>query len=89
MQPLENYGVRCISMGFLMEDRDAAVWRGPMVMGAVEKLLHARTLFARVASFSGVDWGTLDVLVVDMPPVSAAYLRFRVLGLCESHKLAL
>jgi len=56
MQPLENYGVRCISMGFLMEERDAAVWRGPMVMGAVEKLLK------------GTDWGPLDVIVVDMPP---------------------
>jgi len=56
MIPLENYGVRCMSMGFLMKDNDAAVWRGPMVMGAVEKLLN------------GVQWGDLDVLVVDMPP---------------------
>eukprot|EP00232_Nephroselmis_pyriformis_P012953 CAMPEP_0182875912 /NCGR_PEP_ID=MMETSP0034_2-20130328/13824_1 /TAXON_ID=156128 /ORGANISM="Nephroselmis pyriformis, Strain CCMP717" /LENGTH=325 /DNA_ID=CAMNT_0025008669 /DNA_START=52 /DNA_END=1029 /DNA_ORIENTATION=+ len=56
MVPLLNYSVKCMSMGFLMEEDAAAVWRGPMVMGAVEKLLH------------GVAWGELDVLVVDMPP---------------------
>ncbi|KAK3275213.1 hypothetical protein CYMTET_16646 [Cymbomonas tetramitiformis] len=54
--PLENYGVRCMSMGFLMKADDAAVWRGPMVMGAITKLLQ------------GVEWAPLDVLVVDMPP---------------------
>ncbi|KAH7295041.1 hypothetical protein KP509_27G030000 [Ceratopteris richardii] len=56
MIPLENYGVRCMSMGFLMEKDAPAVWRGPMVMSALEKLIR------------GVKWGELDVLVVDMPP---------------------
>ncbi|KAI5072749.1 hypothetical protein GOP47_0012855 [Adiantum capillus-veneris] len=56
MIPLENYGVRCMSMGFLMEEDAPAVWRGPMVMSALEKLIR------------GVRWGELDVLVVDMPP---------------------
>jgi ATP-binding protein involved in chromosome partitioning len=55
--PFERYGVRLMSLGFLIEDRDTAViWRGPMVMKALEQLL------------GDVDWGALDVLVVDMPP---------------------
>lgn len=56
MVPLENYGVKCMSMGFLMEKDAPIVWRGPMVMSALEKLTR------------GVAWGNLDVLVVDMPP---------------------
>lgn len=56
MIPLENYGVRCMSMGFLMEKDAPAVWRGLMVMSALEKLVR------------GTAWGKLDVLVVDMPP---------------------
>lgn len=54
--PLQNYGVRCMSMGFLMEKDAPAVWRGPMVMSALERLI------------TGVSWGEVDVLVVDMPP---------------------
>ena len=54
--PLENYGVKCMSMGFLMEAEDPIVWRGPMVMGALGQLL------------SDVEWAPLDVLIVDMPP---------------------
>jgi ATP-binding protein involved in chromosome partitioning len=53
---MENYGVKCMSMGFLMEKDAPAVWRGPMVMSALEKLVR------------GVSWGKLDVMVVDMPP---------------------
>jgi len=54
--PFERFGVRIMSLGFLV-DRDAAViWRGPMVMKALEQLLR------------DVDWGTLDFLLVDMPP---------------------
>ncbi|CAM6037001.1 unnamed protein product [Sphagnum compactum] len=56
MIPMENYGVKCMSMGFLMEKDAPAVWRGPMVMSALEKLVR------------GVSWGKLDVMVVDMPP---------------------
>eukprot|EP00894_Picocystis_sp_ML_P000897 jgi/Pico_ML_1/51414/g2447.t1 len=56
MIPLENFGVKCISMGFLLDQGEAAVWRGPMVMGAIDKLLK------------GCEWGELDVLVIDMPP---------------------
>ncbi|XP_072292287.1 iron-sulfur cluster transfer protein NUBPL isoform X2 [Eucyclogobius newberryi] len=56
MIPLRNYGVPCMSMGFLVGDAAPIVWRGLMVMSAVEKLLRQ------------VDWGQLDLLVVDMPP---------------------
>ncbi|KAL3531257.1 hypothetical protein ACH5RR_010579 [Cinchona calisaya] len=56
MIPIENYGVRCMSMGSLVEEGAAIVWRGPMVMKALEQMTR------------GVNWGILDVLVVDMPP---------------------
>ncbi|XP_076002733.1 iron-sulfur cluster transfer protein NUBPL [Genypterus blacodes] len=56
MRPLTNYGVPCMSMGFLVEDVAPIVWRGLMVMSAIEKMLRQ------------VDWGSLDYLVIDMPP---------------------
>ena len=56
LHPLENYGVKCMSMGFLMEEDTPMIWRGPMVQGALEQMLH------------DVQWGELDILVVDMPP---------------------
>ncbi len=56
LQPLEKYGVKVMSIGFLAEDGAAIVWRGPMVMSALTQLLRE------------VAWGELDVLVVDMPP---------------------
>jgi ATP-binding protein involved in chromosome partitioning len=56
MLPLEAWGVRCMSIGFLVEEETAMVWRGPMVTGALNQML------AQVA------WGALDVLVIDMPP---------------------
>ncbi|XP_053366352.1 iron-sulfur protein NUBPL isoform X1 [Clarias gariepinus] len=56
MRPLMNFGIPCMSMGFLVEDTAPIVWRGPMVMSAIEKLLRQ------------VDWGSLDYLVIDMPP---------------------
>nr|GMC96669.1 iron-sulfur protein NUBPL [Ipomoea batatas] len=56
MIPIESYGVKCISMGSLVEEGAAIVWRGPMVMKALEQMTR------------GVDWGILDILVVDMPP---------------------
>lgn len=56
MMPLRNYGVSVMSMGFLVKESDPVVWRGLMVMKALEQLLRE------------VDWGNLDVLVIDMPP---------------------
>ncbi|XP_004637157.1 iron-sulfur protein NUBPL isoform X2 [Octodon degus] len=56
MRPLLNYGIACMSMGFLVEETAPVVWRGLMVMSAIDKLLRQ------------VDWGNLDYLVVDMPP---------------------
>ena len=56
LAPMENYGVKVMSIGFLVEDEAAIVWRGPMVMSAIKQLLE------------DVDWGDLDVLVVDLPP---------------------
>ncbi|XP_075883821.1 iron-sulfur cluster transfer protein NUBPL [Nelusetta ayraudi] len=56
MLPLTNYGIPCMSMGFLVDDEAPIVWRGLMVMSAIERLLRQ------------VEWGTLDYLVVDMPP---------------------
>ncbi len=56
LEPMENYGVKCMSMGFLVAEETPMIWRGPMVMSAIQQLLR------------DVAWGTLDVLVVDMPP---------------------
>lgn len=56
MQPLHAWGVTCMSIGFLVAEETAMIWRGPMVMGALNQLLGQ------------VAWGALDVLVVDMPP---------------------
>ncbi|EJF76047.1 Mrp/NBP35 family ATP-binding protein [Bartonella alsatica] len=55
-RPLEKFGLKLMSMGFLIEEEKPVVWRGPMVMAAVTQLLR------------DVLWGTLDILVVDMPP---------------------
>jgi ATP-binding protein involved in chromosome partitioning len=54
--PLEAYGIQCMSMGFLVPEKEAIIWRGPMVMGAVRQFIHE------------VEWGELDVLVIDLPP---------------------
>ena len=56
MVPLHNYGLQCMSMGFLVPPDQATIWRGPMVMSALRQMLR-QTL-----------WGDLDVLVVDLPP---------------------
>ncbi|XP_034273872.1 iron-sulfur protein NUBPL isoform X2 [Pantherophis guttatus] len=56
MRPLVNYGISCMSMGFLVEETAPIVWRGLMVMSAIEKLLRQ------------VDWHELDYLIIDMPP---------------------
>ncbi|XP_078190873.1 iron-sulfur cluster transfer protein NUBPL isoform X7 [Callithrix jacchus] len=64
MKPLLNYGIACMSMGFLVEESEPVVWRGLIVMSAVEKLLRQILYFFDFK----VDWGQLDYLVVDMPP---------------------
>lgn len=56
MLPLENHGVRCQSMGFLLPANRASTWRGPMVSGALTTLIN------------DTRWGNVDVLMVDMPP---------------------
>jgi len=40
IQPLTNYGIECMSMGFLVEEDSPMIWRGPLVMGAIEQLLY-------------------------------------------------
>jgi len=54
--PVENHRVRMISMGFLVEEEAAMVWRGPMLMGAIKQFI------------TDVAWGELDYLLVDLPP---------------------
>ena len=56
LAPFEKYGVKLMSIGFLVPDNQAVVWRGPLVTTAVRQLLR------------DVDWGDLDILVIDMPP---------------------
>ena len=56
LQPMRKWGLKLMSMGFLVEEDTAMIWRGPMVMSALTQLLRE------------VDWAPLDVLVVDMPP---------------------
>jgi len=54
--PLEAHGIKLMSMGFMVEERTAMIWRGPMVMSAVQQMIFQ------------VQWGGLDVLVLDLPP---------------------
>jgi len=54
--PLENYGIKCMSIGFLIDVDTPAIWRGPMVIKALEQM------------FNGVEWGQLDYLIIDLPP---------------------
>ena len=56
MIPIERFGLAIMSIGFLVEEETAMIWRGPMVMSAITQMLR------------DVVWGTLDILVVDMPP---------------------
>lgn len=56
LRPMENYGLKVMSMGFLVDEETPMIWRGPMVMSALSQMLRE------------VEWGELDVLVVDMPP---------------------
>ena len=56
LAPMEAYGLKVMSMGFLVDEETPMIWRGPMVMSALSQMLK------------DVAWGDLDVLVVDMPP---------------------
>ncbi len=56
LTPMDNYGVMCMSMGFLVPEDTPMIWRGPMVMSALQQMLRE------------VEWGELDIIVVDMPP---------------------
>ncbi len=56
LNPMENYGIKCMSMGFLVAEDTPMIWRGPMVQSALQQMLR------------DVDWGELDVMIVDMPP---------------------
>ncbi|MDE3195011.1 MAG: Mrp/NBP35 family ATP-binding protein [Acidobacteriota bacterium] len=56
IQPLEQYGVKLMSMGFLNPGDKPLVWRGPMLHSVIQQFLR------------GVDWGELDYLVIDLPP---------------------
>ncbi len=54
--PLEKFGIRLISIGLLVDEKNAVVWRGPMASSAIRQFI------------TDVDWGELDYLVIDMPP---------------------
>ena len=56
LEPMENYGIKTMSIGFLVEEDTPMIWRGPMVTQALEQLL------------GDTNWGDLDYLVVDLPP---------------------
>ena len=56
LKPIERHGMPVMSIGFLIEEETPMIWRGPMVMSALTQMLRE------------VEWGTLDILVVDMPP---------------------
>lgn len=56
LEPMERFGVKVMSIGFLVEEDNAMVWRGPMVISAITQMLRE------------VAWNDLDILVVDLPP---------------------
>jgi ATP-binding protein involved in chromosome partitioning len=56
IKPIARHGLAVMSIGFLIDEETPMIWRGPMVMSAITKMLRE------------VEWGTLDVMVVDMPP---------------------
>jgi ATP-binding protein involved in chromosome partitioning len=56
LKPIERYGLTVMSIGFLIDEETPMIWRGPMVMSAITQMLRE------------VEWGELDIMVVDMPP---------------------
>ncbi len=56
LKPMQAYGIKAMSMGFMVDEGTPIIWRGPMVVGALNQMLRE------------VEWGDLDVIVIDMPP---------------------
>ncbi len=56
LKPMQNYGIKVMSIGFLVEEDTPMIWRGPMVMSALTQMLR------------DVEWGEIDIMIVDMPP---------------------
>ena len=56
LDPMENYGIKCMSMGFLVEEDTPVIWRGPMAQSALLQMMR------------DVNWGNLDIMIVDLPP---------------------
>jgi ATP-binding protein involved in chromosome partitioning len=56
LDPMQNHGIKCMSMGFLIEEETPVIWRGPMAQTALLQMMR------------DINWGDLDILVVDMPP---------------------
>jgi ATP-binding protein involved in chromosome partitioning len=56
IQPIEKYGIKVMSIGLLIDEKQAVIWRGPMVSSAIRQFV------------SDVEWGELDYLIIDMPP---------------------
>jgi len=56
LRPMDSFGLKVMSIGFLVDEETPMIWRGPMVMTAITQMLRE------------VEWGTLDIMVVDMPP---------------------
>jgi ATP-binding protein involved in chromosome partitioning len=69
--PLQAHGVTVMSIGLMLNEGDAVVWRGPMIMGALQQLL------------TQVEWGKLDILIIDLPPGTGDIQ----LTLCQRTKL--
>src|SRR5208282_3214571 len=56
LMPMQNYGLEAMSIGFLVAEDTPMIWRGPMVMSALQQMLRE------------VNWSALDIMIVDMPP---------------------
>ena len=74
LKPIVRHGLAVMSIGFLIEEETPMIWRGPMVTSALTQMLRE------------VEWGTLDVMVVDMPPGTGdAQLAQRVFHPYDRH----
>ena len=56
LDPMAGHGIKCMSMGFLIEEETPVIWRGPMAQTALQQMMR------------DINWGDLDILIVDMPP---------------------